>query len=210
MAIKPYLFLGLLTVSVAGGALTHTGYAHSHIQGLDPAADSAIILVQNNDQQGFWGRIFNRSDDRTKAQPLHLDGRASENRGNRAVTPHNYSEYTQRRAGSRGRPSGSLDDAAVRASYEEWNRISSARSAHLLEQKARVEAIMARRNAENARLMQASYRQKQQARGSHGAQPQRRMVYDPERVWTYNPNDRAREIEQNQNRSRIFNRRSEP
>ncbi len=184
MSVKPYIFLGLLAVTVAGAAVPGVSYAQNK------STDTAIILAQNESgkQRGFLGRLFNGSDKKPSATPLFLN----KSRGSGAK-PYNYS--------------GRRDISSRRSKLDrdkKWDDFKFAQEAGIAEQTGR--AKMAGRAARDRIRMARNERRAMQSRNSKasGADSNKIMVYDPRKAWTYDPN-KPRDPEEK--RSRIFNTR---
>lgn len=186
ISFRPCLFAGLLSVSLAGASF-HGSYAQAE-------TPAAIMLAQNDEGGGFWDRLFNRSDRQSGAKPLFLDTPGLS--PSPQVRPFNYNSTV------------SSSGPYQRLTPEQALRLREQRDLALMQQGKMELAIV----MEDIRKIQVA-RERRQAqqmagRGSNAEKEQqnKKMVYDPERVWQYDPNRRDAP-QSEQERPRIFNTR---
>ncbi len=197
MPVKPYIFLGVLSVAVAGTALSHSSYA----QNSDTAA-SPIVLAQNSkrDEPGFFGKLFNRSDKTTKAKPLFLDDPKASNNGRRkGITPYDYS--------SRGGNKGS--SRSVRGGDSLIEQQIAKRNERIKEQTARQDRLAQEINARIEGRLAQKYRDKDKEQQQ--AAEQKIRVYDPNKVWKQNNRNQQPQGQleaPSEGRSRLYNSRN--
>jgi len=185
MRIRTYLLIGAFSVFTVGSVGMNASFAQFD------TSDTPMILAQN-DQGGFFGRIFNRSRDSSQAQPLFLDDSGTNSAPAGQARP--FTNYGQQnnRTRNRARGGASLSEMQVAALNDHVKEQHDATMAWILEQQAE----------DKRRAMQ---KMAQQGQGGREAPRQRRMVYDPDKVWNYKPNQRGSESEDGRNR--IFNAR---
>lgn len=165
MSYKTYLLAGALALGIAAGDLQHRAYANNPDAG-------AIVIAQNNEKPGLFNRIFNSNKNNSAAKPLFLNEKAS----SAGVKPYDFSRNA-RKAGNRGSVS--------------WEAFERQREEHARQVAARAQIAANRLQQNSQRIVEAQLAK--MATGSAAKQQdtqksQKKMAYDPQRAWTYDPN----------------------
>lgn len=178
MRVKPCIVASIMALSLSAGPVYHGAYAANG----SVKTDTSIVLAQNsNDKPGFFDKIFNRSKDKERAaKPLYLDRGQSPS----SVKPYDFSQ------GRRG-----VDDRRKRnAKGVDWDSFIEARDAKVVRNTqnalAAGAAISSRmeRKAEERRVASLAGSSRGGGAGAMVNETPKKMVYDPKKVWTYNPN----------------------
>lgn len=193
MNLKPCLFAGIFVFALAGDSVAHRLQAQNLFEGGSP------IVVAQNDQQGFFGRIFNRSKDKADTSPIFLNKQGTNGRqSSTTISPYKFQGQ------------GLSSSLALDKAMAEIMASDRARNEALSERvNKQTEFALLAGEREVARLRQLRERDKQ-VRQTGGQQGARKMVYDPARVWTYNRNRAPQgqlEEPESSGPSRIYNTR---
>ncbi|MCB9991547.1 MAG: hypothetical protein H6867_09255 [Rhodospirillales bacterium] len=174
----------VFVLSVAAGVAAHDAYATPDY-GAPP-----IVLAQNEGgNQGFFGRIFNRGGEKSGSSPVFLD------QGKGAATyqskpkPFNFGAAKKSAQGRRGKMDWATFEALRNEQGRKNTEYAMAAAAQVVAESNR--ALAARKHAETQASTQRTTK--------------KRMVYDPEKVWTYNPNTRSDSKDEGTSKPKIYN-----
>ena len=176
MRLKLYAVTSLFVLGLAAGVPGHVTYA------ADMVSEDTIILAQNGDDKpGFFGRLFNRSGEQSDARPLFLNKGAKTSGAK--VQPYNFGK--DHYGAEQGRSSSSYDS--------EWAAFEAVRDRQMEENTAFALAVADRMLEESDRMMrqhEEAHAGETKAGDVDRENSKKRMVYDPQKVWTYDPNKR--------------------
>ncbi len=191
MRVKPYLLASAMALCLTAGAIHHQ---KAFAAGDNAMQAAPIIVAQNDDSnRSFLGRIFNRRDDSSGAKPLYMNKGTSGQ-----AKPYDFSR-NRTAASQRRRNTGNVS----------WEAFEDARAKHAREiqeyAQAASDAVVAASMREIEQLRAAEARGDVSGAGAAGSRSSsnKKMVYDPAKAWTYNPN--KPEKESVSERPRIYN-----
>ena len=191
MNLKPCLLAGMIAVALAGESVAQ----RLHAQDL---YDSAAPIVLAQSEGGFFGRIFNDSNSSSDAKPLFLNKGKQQGGYQEPIKPHDMSQHSGPGANARG----------GRREMSQWEQLMAQADENTEFALAKADAAVAEVRAQTARERKAA------ASAGQANTVGKKMVYDPDRVWTYtNPKRRDAAPQQPQEQedkrpvSRIYNTR---
>lgn len=178
MRVKPYLLASAMALSLSLSAMQqHPAYAADGVYETTP-----MVLAQNGDNRGFLDKLFNRRGDNSGAKPVYMD------KGSSRTNPYDF-----------GRARKSADQRRPGTGSVSWEAFKKEQERYAMEVRASVQAksdaavAVVKRKLAAERAAEAKERQQGYSDSSGNASKsaeKKRMVYDPEKAWTYSPNRR--------------------
>ncbi|GEM_PF-2602290 len=202
MHLKTCLLTGVFLFALAG--VPEGG----GLRAQDLYQDAAPIVLAQNDKSGFFGRIFNKSGDRSGAKPLFLrksDGKTRA--GPTPVAPKPYDFQTQSRSGSLAKYQA--ESKKQWKEYQDNMAREVAATTELSRQAGEAANLRTQKALDAMRERQAQRAGGKPAAGSSG----KKAVYDPQKVYQYKAKKPPAaqpapdQEEQPPSRSRIYNTR---
>lgn len=197
MRVKPLILTGFVVAALSCAT------AVEHVYAADGYSEAPIVLAQND--QGFFGRLFNKSHDSSDSKPLFLNkGADNPLSGSKKVTP--FTNYSTKQS--------SKDSDKAWEEYKKGLKQQLAENAKVAQDymaydKAQVDAAQAQFDAQGASGSRTGVSTSSSASSSSSG----RMVYDPHKVWIYMPgqnkqsNTTTNTQQEETARPRIYNRR---
>lgn len=175
------------------------------------AESPPLVLAQNDEDTGFWGRVFNRSDRNQSAKPLFLD-RSNNVSPSGHGTPYNY--------GSQGT---NQDRNSSFTSNKDALKMRQERDSAVQKRTDNLLKMAALKNEKRSAALEKSILETNASAAGRGAgtgndkDGKVKMVYDPQKAKNYNPNpapyttrSTGRDPEENQSAAptgRLYNTR---
>ncbi|PJB71915.1 MAG: hypothetical protein CO093_04150 [Alphaproteobacteria bacterium CG_4_9_14_3_um_filter_47_13] len=186
MPIKSRLLAGFLV-------FTFVVYTAAYTPSAQAMENDTIILAQNDDSGGLWNRIFNRSGEKSQSKPLFLDKAGTSS--SKQVKPYDFSKKSASQARA-----GTFSDL-------EGQQMIQQRDSAVIQRTQEVLKIAALENEKNSAQAQDFFAKQNEATAANNKNTKKKtMAYDPEKVWSYNPNAPQSSPDQEQ-KSRIYNTR---